>query len=91
MSEILFEIKDSIAFITLNRPEKLNAFNRSMALELQDQLAGTVTKMILSGLLYLPEPAVHFVPVRIFLNSHRIVYPTLKKPLMKIIIRLSAC
>ncbi len=38
MSEILFEIRDSIAFITLNRPEKLNAITRSLALELQDQL-----------------------------------------------------
>jgi 2-(1,2-epoxy-1,2-dihydrophenyl)acetyl-CoA isomerase len=38
MSDILFELKGSVAHILLNRPEKLNAFNRSMALELQDQL-----------------------------------------------------
>lgn len=38
MSSILFEIKDQVAFITLNRPEKFNAFNREMALLFQDKL-----------------------------------------------------
>ena len=38
MSSILLEIKNDIAFITLNRPEKFNSFNREMALELQQQL-----------------------------------------------------
>jgi 2-(1,2-epoxy-1,2-dihydrophenyl)acetyl-CoA isomerase len=38
MSFILFEIKNSIATITLNRPEKFNSFNREMALQLQQVL-----------------------------------------------------
>lgn len=38
MSSILFEIKNSIGFITLNRPEKFNSFNREMALLLQSKL-----------------------------------------------------
>jgi 2-(1,2-epoxy-1,2-dihydrophenyl)acetyl-CoA isomerase len=35
MSSVLFEIKESVAFITLNRPDKFNSFNRDMALSLQ--------------------------------------------------------
>lgn len=38
MSSVLFEIKDSIGFITLNRPEKFNSFNREMALAMQEAL-----------------------------------------------------
>lgn len=38
MSSVLFEIKNSIAFITLNRPDKFNSFNREMALLLQNKL-----------------------------------------------------
>ncbi len=38
MSSVLFEIKNSIGFITLNRPEKFNSFNREMALQLQTAL-----------------------------------------------------
>ena len=29
MPDVLFEIRDQVAHLTLNRPEKLNAFNRS--------------------------------------------------------------
>ena len=38
MSSILFEIRDQVAFITLHRPDKLNAFTREMALLLQEKL-----------------------------------------------------
>ena len=38
MSSVLFEIKNSVAYITLNRPDKFNSFNREMALLLQAKL-----------------------------------------------------
>lgn len=38
MSSVLFDIKDNVAIITLNRPDKYNAFNREMALALQEKL-----------------------------------------------------
>lgn len=38
MNSIIVEIKNSVAYITLNRPEVFNSFNREMALRLQDTL-----------------------------------------------------
>ncbi|MGE0637968.1 MAG: enoyl-CoA hydratase [Bacteroidia bacterium] len=39
METIIFEIQDSVAKITLNRPDVLNSFNKQMAKELQGALA----------------------------------------------------
>src|SRR5690242_19314217 len=38
MSPVLFQIEDAVGYITLNRPDKLNAFNRDMSLALQQHL-----------------------------------------------------
>lgn len=38
MSSVLLDIKDNIGFIVLNRPDRLNAFTREMALLLQNRL-----------------------------------------------------
>ncbi len=35
MQSILLEIKNAVAIVTLNRPDKFNSFNREMALQLQ--------------------------------------------------------
>jgi 2-(1,2-epoxy-1,2-dihydrophenyl)acetyl-CoA isomerase len=37
-ASVIFEIKDGIAFITLNRPARMNALTMGMALELQQRL-----------------------------------------------------
>ena len=38
MSSILFELKEQVAIVRLNRPEKFNSFNRQMALQFQEVL-----------------------------------------------------
>lgn len=38
MSFVLFEQKEAVGYITLNRPDKLNSFNRDMSLQLQSVL-----------------------------------------------------
>ena len=52
---IIFEITEQVAKISLNRPEKLNSFNRAMATEVQhalDECASdkTVRAILLSGM-----------------------------------------
>lgn len=46
MSSILFEVKNHVAVITLNRPEKLNSFNREMALAMQKALDNCNSKEV---------------------------------------------
>ncbi|HVF96315.1 MAG TPA: enoyl-CoA hydratase-related protein [Flavisolibacter sp.] len=46
MSSILFHVQDSVAYIAFNRPDKYNAFNREMALLLQEKLDECRTKEI---------------------------------------------
>jgi 2-(1,2-epoxy-1,2-dihydrophenyl)acetyl-CoA isomerase len=43
MSSILLEIKNSVAIVTLNRPDKFNSFNREMAFSLQQILDDCAT------------------------------------------------
>lgn len=43
MPPVLLEVKANTAFISLNRPEKFNSFNREMALLLQEHLAHCAT------------------------------------------------
>ncbi len=38
MSYIISEIKNKVCYLSLNRPDKFNSFNREMALELQNEL-----------------------------------------------------
>ncbi|GEM_PF-6956328 len=49
MSFVLFEVKSNIGYITLNRPDKLNSFNREMALQMQEKSdGGQAWKIMLS-------------------------------------------
>ena len=46
MAPILFEIRETIGIITLNRPDKLNCFNREMALLMQEKLDDCRAKQV---------------------------------------------
>jgi 2-(1,2-epoxy-1,2-dihydrophenyl)acetyl-CoA isomerase len=46
MSSIVFEIKGFVGCINLNRPDKLNSFNREMALQLQAALDQCASKAV---------------------------------------------
>src|SRR3954471_991862 len=46
---LLFEIRDGIAFITINRPDKLNALNDQVMLELADAAERIATDSAIKG------------------------------------------
>ena len=50
-SHILFETKDGIAFLTINRPEKLNALNDAVVQELSEAVAEIETNDEIRGVL----------------------------------------
>ena len=51
MTDIISERRDDALWLTLNRPERLNAYDRAMAIELRDHLqaAGDVAAVIITG------------------------------------------
>jgi 2-(1,2-epoxy-1,2-dihydrophenyl)acetyl-CoA isomerase len=51
MSSILFEIKNNIAYITLNRPDKFNSFDKEMAMLLQQKLQQCATDKTIRAVL----------------------------------------
>ena len=55
MTPIQFEIKDAVAYIHLNRPEKFNSFNREMALLLQKQPFHSLTIRVMALLKFQPQ------------------------------------
>ena len=65
MPTILFEIKDNIAYITFNRPGKMNAINREMALLFQEKLDHCQTDKSIRCV-YISGVDKSFVPGRIF-------------------------
>jgi len=46
---LLFEIRDGIAFVTINRPDKLNALNDHVMLELADAAERIATEAGIKG------------------------------------------
>src|SRR2546423_5480928 len=46
---LLFEIRDGIAFVTINRPDKLNALNDRVMLELADVAERIATEDVIKG------------------------------------------
>ena len=50
MSSILFSIEEGVGYITLNRPDKLNSFNREMALAMQQKLDPALPSLLAAHL-----------------------------------------
>ena len=50
-SEILYEVKTGVAFVTLNRPDKRNALNDQLLIELRQAINAAEAKALFAVLL----------------------------------------
>ena len=74
MNSILTEEKNNVLVVTLNRPEKLNCFNREMALQLHEALDKA------NSIIVFPSPFPLWLGKEYIFLSSQVTSSTLRKP-----------